>query len=167
MKNHTCHARPPERAELSNNPVKMCNEISHLFRAHLRGTCDSDDVMSAHGTRLVVSFLAISDGVTQLDLVKATHMKAPTISVILKRLEDEGLVERKRDTDDLRILRVYLTKKGREIDRLNIERLKATDAAALDGISDEEKEELMRLLLKIRDNLLALDAAHKEENEQQ
>ena len=166
MKKYQQHARPPEREELSNNPVKMCNEISHVFRAHMRASCESDDVMSAHGTRLVVSFLAISDGVTQLDLVNATHMKAPTISVILRKLEEAGIVERKKDKNDQRAFRVYLTEKGRRFDRMNIERLRSTDAAALNGISTEEKETLMRLLSKIRDNLLSLDTLNKEENEE-
>jgi len=166
MKNYTCHAKPPERAELSNNPVKMCNEISHLFRAHLRGLSESDEVMSAHGTRLVISFLAIKDGVTQQELVNATHMRAPTISVILKKLEDEGIVERKKEEEDMRKFRVHLTEKGRNIDKQNIDRLKATDAAALNGITDDEKEELMRLLSKIRDNLVTLNTGEKEESKE-
>lgn len=166
MRKHNCPARPPERAEISNNPVKMCNEISHLFRSHMRTARENDDIMSAHGTRLVLSFLAIRDGVTQLDLVNATHMRASTISVILKKLEDEEIVERKKDKEDLRILRVYLTDKGRELDRINIVRLKETDAAALNGITEDEKEELMRLLSKIRDNLISLDESSQEENKE-
>jgi DNA-binding MarR family transcriptional regulator len=154
MKKRNIHARMPERDELRENPVKLCHEISHLSRNILRASRDNDDVMSSHGTRLVISYLAIGYGITQLDLVNATHLRAPTISVILKNLEAEGLVERKRDKDDLRILRVYLTEKGRDVDRNNIERVKATDTRALLGISEDEAEELMRLLKKIRDNLL-------------
>jgi DNA-binding MarR family transcriptional regulator len=116
--------------------------------------------MSAHGTRLVVSNLAIADGITQLDLVNATHLRASTISVILKNLEDSGIVERKRDENDLRILRVYLTDKGKEIDKNNIERLRATDSLALAGLDDSEKEQLMHLLKKIRNNLLEKTEAH-------
>lgn len=164
MKKKECTAKPPERKELSNNPVKMCNEIAHLFRAHLRSSSESDDMLTSRGTRLVISFLAIGDGVTQLDLVKATHMRAPTISVILKNLEEEGLVERKRDASDLRAFRVYLTEKGRRFDSLNIKRIKEADAIALEGITEAEKECLMSLLSKIRDNLLgASDEEEKSE----
>lgn len=154
-RNHQCHIRPPERKELSNNPVKMCNEIAHLFRAQLRSSAESDDTYGAHGTRLVLSFLAIGDGVTQLDLVNATHLRAPTISVILKKLEEEGLVERKKDANDLRASRVYLTDLGRELDRQNIERIKQADALALRGLSDAEIQQLMLLLSRIRDNILS------------
>ena len=100
MKSRSFHTKLPERSEFSDNPVKLCHEISHLSRNILRASCDNDDIMSAHGTRLVVSNLAIKDGVTQLDLVNATHLRASTISVILKNLEDAGIVERKRDEND-------------------------------------------------------------------
>ena len=151
---YKCVPGIPERKELSNNPVKMCHEVSHLFRARMREMNAGDELPSQHGVRMVLSFLAAGDGVTQLDLVNATHLRPPTISVILKDLESSGIVERKRDDEDLRSIRVYLTDKGRELDRRNIVKIKQVDSMALDGISEEEQTTLMLLLGKIRDNLL-------------
>ena len=144
----------PERKELSNNPVKMCHEIAHLFRAKMRDISAGDEMATRHGTRSVLSFLAAGDGVTQLELVNATHLRPPTISVILKELEADGIVERRRDEADMRSIRVYLTDKGRELDSRNISKIKQLDAVALEGLDKEEQEALMRLLGKIRDNLL-------------
>ncbi len=155
-------ARMPEREELRDNPVKLCNDIAHLFRATLRQMSETEDTMAQRGTRLVLSFLAIGDGVTQLDLVKATHLKAPTVSVILKKLEDDGFVERKKDKEDLRALRVYLTENGRELDRRNIDKIKHADAQALEGLNDEECEMITRLLSKIRDNLINIQECRGE-----
>ncbi len=153
-KKYECPARPPERAELSNNPVKLCHEISHLSRTRVREMNDSEDSTAPRGTRLVLSFLAIGDGVTQQELVRATHLRAPTVSVILKNLEDGGFVERRRDSSDMRSQRVYLTESGRELDRKNIEKIKQVDSLALTGLEPEETERLMALLGRIRDNLL-------------
>ena len=145
----------PEREELSPNPVRMCSEISHIFRARMRDMNETDDTAAQHGTRLVISYLATGDGVTQLDLVNATHLRPPTISVILKKLEEDGIVERRRDENDLRSMRVYLSERGREIDRRNIKKIKQVEALALDGLSDDERATAMALLGRIRDNLLA------------
>jgi len=145
----------PERKELSNNPVKMCHEISHLSRAHMRELRDLEDIAAPHGTRLVISFLAAGDGVTQLELVNATHLRAPSVSGILKKLEDNGFVERKRDDKDMRAVRVYLTDKGRDLDRRTIDKIRQVDAMALEGLTEAEKEQMMALLEKMRDNLLA------------
>ncbi|MBQ7383234.1 MAG: MarR family transcriptional regulator [Clostridia bacterium] len=153
-KKYECPARPPERAELSNNPIMMCHEISHLSRARVRELNDTDDSAAPRGTRLVLSFLATGDGVTQQELVRATHLRAPTVSVILKNLEDGGFVERRRDSSDMRSHRVYLTERGRELDRKNIEKIKLVDSLGLTGLDAAETEQLMSLLGKIRNNLL-------------
>ena len=99
MKKDICSAPalPPERVELSDNPVKLCNEISRLFRARMRETVDIDGVMTQPGAHLVLAFLAARDGITQLDLVNATHLRAPSVSAILKKMEEEGLTWQHKD----------------------------------------------------------------------
>ena len=144
----------PPRKELSDNPVKLCNEIGRLFRNRMRALEGQEGIMSQPGAHLVLSMLAIHDGSNQLDLVKATHLKPPTVSVILKNMEAEGLVERRNDPEDLRSMRVYLTENGRKLDQENIARIHTLDAHALRGLSREEQDMLMPLLTKIRDNLL-------------
>ena len=93
-------------------------------------------------------------GVTQLDLVKATHLKPPTVSVTLRKMEQDGIVERKSNENDLRETLVYLTEKGKAID----ERIRVIheegDAAALAGLSEEEINTLSGLLNRVIDNLM-------------
>ena len=155
---------PPARAELSDTPIKFCNEISRLFRARMRQGDDHEGVMSQPGAHLVLSRLAVCDGITQLELVRATHLRPPTVSVILQKMEAEGIVERKCDEHDRRAVRVTLTEAGRALDRKNIETIRAIDAVALAGLSEDEIEILMTLLPKIRNNLLqVLENSEKQE----
>ena len=165
-KKYECPARPPEREELSNDPVKLCHEIAHLSRSRVRQMNESDDGAAPRGTRLVLSFLATGDGVTQQELVGATHLRAPTVSVILKNLEDGGFVERRKDGSDMRSRRVYLTDKGRAFDSKNIEIIKQVDTVALCGLDDGERALLMSLLGKIRDNLLFEKEAGRGEGDE-
>ena len=144
----------PSRPELSDNPVKLCNEIARLFRNRMRSLEGQEGVMSQPGAHLVLAMLAIHDGINQLELVRATHLKPPTVSVILKNMEAEGLVERRSDPQDLRATRVYLTEDGRRLDGESIARIRAMDAYALKGLSEEECQILMPLLIRIRNNLL-------------
>ncbi len=144
----------PKRKELSDTPVKFCNEISRLFRAEMRETEAIDGVMSQHSARLVLAVLVAGDGVIQQELVNCTHLKAPTVSVILQKMEKEGMVVRRTDPDDQRHIRVYLTDKGRRVDAEIISKIKQIDQVALSGLTIEEIDCLMLLLRKIRDNLL-------------
>ena len=145
---------PPKRKELNDNPVKLCNDISHIFRARMRENCDIDGVMSQHGARLVLGVLAIGDGRSQRELVAETHLKPPTVSVIIKKMADEGMVELRADERDMRVTRVYLTEFGRQTDKENIRRIKSVDAKGLEGLSESEIDTLMELLGRIRENLL-------------
>ena len=156
------HSPMPKRRELSDNPVKLCNEISRIFRARMRESCDIDGVMSQQGARLVLATLAISDGISQRTLVEQTHLRPPTVSLIIKRMLEEGLVELAADPKDMRVTLVYLTDAGRATDRENIEKIKATDAIGLSGISEDEARTLMSLLGRIRDNLLMCEGENEK-----
>lgn len=163
MRRKTDMAPLPARKELSNTPIKLCNEIGRLFRGRIREMDGPDGVMSQPGAHLVLAVLAVEDGRHQLELVEQTHLRAPTISLILKKMEAEGIVERKGDEEDRRGKRVYLTERGREIDRRQLARVRALDSIALQGISEEEIALLMAGLLKIRDNLLAVEPREETE----
>jgi len=147
-------APPPPRKELRDTPNRLCNRISRLFHAKMReGSALDDGVMSQPGAKHVLSVLAVNDGITQLDIVKQTNLRPPTVSVILKKMEEQGLVERRANPDDMRKTHVFLTEYGRKVDRETIARIKEVDAIALKGLTQEEIDVLMNLLGKIRDNL--------------
>ncbi len=142
------------RKELSDNPVKLCHEIGRLFRRKMRQTDASDGVMSQPGAHLVLSVLAVYDGIQQWELVEHTHLRPPSVSVILKKMEEEGIVERRNDDEDRRAVRVYLTAKGKRLDEEAIETIRKLEIRAMQGLTDTECETLMALLPKIRNNLL-------------
>jgi DNA-binding MarR family transcriptional regulator len=146
--------RMPKRKELSDTPVKLCCEISRLFHTRLRESGNIDGIMSQPGARLVLSLLAIKDGISQKELVNETHLRPPSVSVIIKKMADEDIVRIETDKNDLRVTRIYLTEHGKDIDRSHIERIKNFDAIAHASLSDEETQTLMLLLSKIRSDLL-------------
>lgn len=166
---------PPPRKELRETPVRLCNEISHLVHARMRRESDVEGVLSQHGARLLLGYLAVEDGQSQLELVKKTHLRPPTVSVILAKMEEEGIVVRRADERDRRVTRAYLTDFGRKTDAHTIARIQKTDEVAMADLSEEEKSTLMALLSKMRSNLLSDAARHEaserreqqEENEEQ
>ena len=153
---------PLPRKEISDNPVKLCHEISRLSSARVRGA-NIEGIMSQHGARLVLSTLVLEDGASQRRIVEVTHLRPPTVSVILRKMEEEGMVELTANPDDKRQMRVSLTEYGREVDRRAIEKIKETDALALDGLSEGDRQSLMDLLYKMRENLLSAYACQSKE----
>ena len=145
----------PEREELKTQPQtpRMIMEISRLLRFRIRREEDGG-VMSGSTARLVLSHLAMRDGINQLELVNLTRLKPPTVSVLLRRMEQEGYLCRTQDPADRRAVRVSLTEKGREFDRRRLSGIITNDQVAMQGIGADEEAVLMGLLTKIRDNLL-------------
>ena len=131
----------------------LVNEIARLFHARMR-QYDLEGVMSLDSARLIMRALAREDGCSQLDLVHKTHLKPPTVSVTLKRMEEEGLVERRQDTADLRVTRVYLSERGQAHNRRVHERLWDTDTMLMQGFSEEERALLLQFLERMRNNIL-------------
>ena len=155
MKQKQMMPPPPEREELRDVPQapRMIMEISRLLRFRVRQG-EEEGVMAQNTARIVLSHLAVRDNLNQLDLVKLTRLKAPTVSVLLRRMEQEGYITRVPDEQDRRAVRVSLTEKGKEFDRRHLSRISTNDQTAMRGIDGEDQETLVRLLSRIRDNLL-------------
>ena len=153
---------PLKRAGFEENPVKLCHDISRLTRAKVR-EAQIDGVMSQPGARFVLGFLAANDGVTQRKIVEATHLRPPTVSVIISKMQDEGMVSIEQNPLDKRQTIILLTERGREVDAEVVSKIKETDTLALEGLDADEIETLMRLLSKLKNNMIA--ATTKERSE--
>jgi DNA-binding MarR family transcriptional regulator len=117
--------------------------------------------VSQKSGQLILIELAKRDGRTQLELAEATHLKAPTVSVALQKLEKEGYVSRRPDEYDLRATRVFLTEKGRELDERIRGIIREQEERATSCLTDEESETLTRILRKLKDNLIGANEEEK------
>lgn len=136
-------------------PIKMILELSKVFDGIMRNEMKKNGMKTSY--RHLLAPLAIKDGVTQLDLVKISHLKAPTVSTTLRNMEIEGLVTRETDKDDARATRVFITEKGKAIDAKMTESFKEIETMFLKGVSESEKKELLAIFEKIRANLKGND----------
>lgn len=59
--------------------------------------------------------IALRSGLTIGELAGEMYLHISTVSVLLDRLEERGLVGRERSTSDRRVVRLQLTRSGREI----------------------------------------------------
>lgn len=146
---------PYEKYEdYKKSPMVLIAEIQRLMGDKIREKGDENPISQKSGRALLLE-LSKRDGRTQLDLVKATHLKAPTISVVLQKMERDGYVRRTPDQYDLRATRVYLTEKGRELDNKIRKRIREEEEHAMSSLTENECETLVKLLEKIKSNIIA------------
>ena len=92
-----------------------------------------------------------------VELADALDIEPITLCRMIDRLEEAGLVERRRDDADRRAWRIHLTKAAAPV----IAKLEAMgvgfNADILAGIDDAERETTIRVLARIRHNLDQID----------
>lgn len=101
----------------------------------------------------VLQLLSPQQGKRLVDLATALLCERSTITRVVDRLEEAGLVQRQIDTEDRRSQRVVLTRKGdslREEVRLIYEKSLQQRLNVLDG---EEQLQLVALLRKLQESL--------------
>lgn len=98
----------------------------------------------------VLATLGNQPGMTFKDIGENTLITKTTLTGVVDRLEQKGLVERRNCADDRRCVRAVLTDKGdalfREVFPEHVERLKQR----LEGLSAGERDEVIAVLGKVR-----------------
>jgi len=157
MKNKSGYAPAPfpARQELSGLPraPRLIMETARMLRNRVRRQESTDGVMSSHAARLLMAHLAVSGTVNQLTLARQARLSTPTVSILLRQMEEAGLVRRVPDANDRRVMCVSLTAAGKRFDSEHLMRITENENRAVSGLSPEEEETLCALLLRVQRNM--------------
>ncbi|HBQ85090.1 MAG TPA: hypothetical protein DD811_01205 [Syntrophomonas sp.] len=63
----------------------------------------------------ILSYLLNEDGATLKEIGSKSLIDSSSMTVLIDKLEKDGLVERQLDTQDRRAIRVFITDRGRQI----------------------------------------------------
>lgn len=83
------------------------------------------------------------------EISKALRVTPPSITQLLNKLEKDGLVARRMDENDRRVVLVRLTSKGEEIAQKGLEDFFNTFNNLVDALGEEDSEALATLLTKV------------------
>lgn len=107
------------------------------------------------GQPKILDYLQNHNGCVQKEIAKGCHIEPASITVILKGMESKGYIERKMLNGDRRSLYVFLTGKGKKyIEYLN-EKFDKVENTALKNFSEDEKQQLNDLLMRVYENMIA------------
>jgi len=131
--------------------VTLFTRASKLMRAA------ADEAYGRHGVRLgqnlVLAALADEDGLTPGELAERLQVTTPTIVKMATRMDAAGLLSRRRDPKDARLVRLYLTDRGRAaFGPVEDERLRLQERA-LAGLTDTQRRQLDDALAHVIRNL--------------
>jgi DNA-binding MarR family transcriptional regulator len=122
--------------------------INYAYAEVLRAHCEE------HGKPYVItppqwgalSLLLVQDGMTIGTMSQKRGVDAPAATGIITRLEQIGLVERRHDHEDRRVVKVYLTDEGRDISHTLVSSVEHFEQRMKRGFSESEMDRFLRQL---------------------
>ena len=124
--------------------AKTYLRVSNLGLAEL-GLQQGQDVLLRHVWQ--------KDGLLQSELVGCLSVEPPTVTKMLARLEKAGFLKRRRDPKYKKQWRVYLTAKGKHVEKAVQEHWTRMEALATHGLAAAEKRTFIELATRVRENL--------------
>lgn len=98
---------------------------------------------------LVLHVLAECDGMTQTEITEKLDIRPSSLGELVAKLEKGGYVERRQNETDKRVINVFLTEKGREIEKEFVNPRQQAAESWCAGLSEQEKSQLSDLLGKL------------------
>jgi DNA-binding MarR family transcriptional regulator len=130
---------------------QLLAQVSQIFRSVSDSFTDQVDIPRGQAGLLCV--VAKQDGLTQSEIADQLSVQGATVTNMLQRLEEAGLVKRVRDSEDNRLVRVYLTEAGRQKESSINEQFGSMQELIFKDISEEERVLLRRWLQQIVMNI--------------
>lgn len=105
------------------------------------------------GQPKVLDYLKDHNGSSQKEIARGCHIEAGSLTSILNRMEEKGLVERRMLHGNRRNSYVFLTEKGEELRNLVTESFESIENEAFRGISEADRQQFMKTFSRIYGNL--------------
>lgn len=125
--------------------------LSRLFDRRLQEVLKEQGVAPGQFAPLVMLFE--QDGLTQAELCRRINVEQPTMANTLERMERDGLIKRKADTEDKRRALVHLTPRARDMREAVMENARAVAGRAVQRLSPADQDDMFRLLGRMVENL--------------
>lgn len=136
--------------KLMENLHTMMNLIRRKMHRH---KASEKGKLFSFGQYRVMAELIDKDWMNQRDLCEVLDIRPGSLSELLSKLEEAGMIKRRPSQEDRRSMDLRLTSKGRKTSQQAEAERKQLEAHVFDGLTPEEQDTLCRLLQKTIDGL--------------
>jgi len=119
--------------------------MTQLYKEHLEA------IGLTYTQYTVMLILWEKDNLTLKDIADRLRQKSGSLTPVIKRMENEGLVRRCRGIEDDRSLSIQLTDKGHKLREQGLEVNRCVSEASGSGMSYDDMRELKDKLIRIRE----------------
>jgi DNA-binding MarR family transcriptional regulator len=131
----------------------LVKQINNIYEKDFNNQLKKLDLTSSQAEVLDFLFRCDEEEVTQRDIEKALSLKNPTVTGILKRMEEKGFVMILPSEKDKRCKNVYLTEQAFDIEKKMEAVRRKIDKNLTLGMTKREVEALQKVLNRVLYNV--------------
>ena len=105
------------------------------------------------GQPKILDYLKDHDGSNQKEIAKACFLEAGSLTTILNKMEEKGLIERRILNGNRRSFHIFMTEEGKKKQQLVTQAFANIEEKALSVVSAEEFQQFLAVYGKIYANL--------------
>ena len=131
----------------------MFKQISTIYEKDFNRLLKTLGITASQCAVLDYLFRSSEEAVNQRDIEKALSLRNPTVTGLLKRLDDKGYILSVPSDRDKRCKNIYLTEKAYDIQRRMEADRKKIDKKLTLGMNKKEKAALEKMLERVLYNI--------------
>ena len=101
------------------------------------------------GQPKILDYLKEHDGSNQKEIARACFLEAGSLTTILNKMEEKGLIERRMLNGNRRSFHIFMTEEGKRKQQMVDKAFKEIEQKALSGILEEEYERFLNIYKRI------------------
>lgn len=134
--------------------VEILRDIGVIARAlDSISNIEFKEVDLTRGQYLYLVRICENPGIIQEKLAEMIKVDRTTTARAIKKLEKNGMIKKEQDQENRKIRHLYPTSKGKTVYPLIIRENEHSNQVALQGITEEEAQQLKTLLEKVNANV--------------
>lgn len=131
----------------------LVKQINNIYEKDFNNRLRRLGITASQCAVLNYLFHSPKEQVTQRDIEKNLSLKNPTVTGLLKRLEDKGFIFSVPGTKDRRCKNIYLSEKAFDIQKKMEAERRKLDRQLVLGMQRKERDALLRALGKVLYNI--------------
>ena len=131
----------------------LVKQINNIYEKDFNRMLKSIGITSSQCAVLDYLFHSSKEEITQRDIERHLSLKNPTVTGLLKRLDEKGFILSVPSTTDKRCKNIYLTEKAYDIQKKMEASSKKSDRQLTMGMTQKEVQALKKALEKVLYNI--------------
>ena len=133
--------------------LDLVHAVMHLYRAKQYQVLRDGPHDLTHMDSKVLGYFQRHPRATQSDCARHSGRDKAQLARLITGLRERGLLDGQADEADRRNFRLFLTPAGEAVQQVLAEQARKLNAEAVHGLSAQDRQTLLALLLQVRHNL--------------